>query len=88
MSASVFLYLSSHWYLDLGLHNALVPQKISFGHGQTTSTYVEQAFLQLVLPLDGRVYYRSKLDPSLCDHKSNVTYAFPRHYVVGHVVFL
>jgi hypothetical protein len=25
MSALVFLSLSSHWYLDLGLHNALVP---------------------------------------------------------------
>ena len=78
MSASVFLYLSSHWYLDLGLHNALVPQKI-FGYGQTTSTYVEQAFLWLVLPLDGRVYHCSELGPSLCDHKSNATYAFPRH---------
>jgi hypothetical protein len=28
-----------------------VPLKVSFGHGQTTSTDVEQAFLQLVLPL-------------------------------------
>jgi hypothetical protein len=26
MSASVFLYLSSHWYLDLWLHNANVQQ--------------------------------------------------------------
>jgi hypothetical protein len=88
MSVSVFLYLSSHWYLDLGFHNTLVPLKVSFGHGQTTSTYIEQAFLQLVLPLDGHAYYRSKLGPSLCDHKSITTYAFLQHLVVGHVVFL
>jgi hypothetical protein len=67
MSASVFLYLSSHWYLYLGLHNTL---KVSFGHDQTKSTYVEQAFLRLVLPLHGRVYHRSKLDPSLWKRNS------------------
>jgi hypothetical protein len=73
MSASVFLYLSSHWYLELGFHNALVPLKVSFGHGQTTSAYVEQAFLQLVLPLDGHVYHCSEFMQSLCDHKSIAT---------------
>ena len=67
--------ISSH-YLDLGLHTALVPLNVSFGHDQTTPTDVGQAFLQLVLPLDDHVYHRSKLGPSLCDHKSSVTYAF------------
>jgi hypothetical protein len=42
----VFLSLSSHYYLDLELYNALVPLKVSFGHGQTTSTDVGQAFLR------------------------------------------
>ena len=50
MSISVYLYISSHYQLVLVLHNALLPLEVSFGHGQTTSTDVGQAFLQLVLP--------------------------------------
>ena len=40
-------------------------QEVSFGHGQTTTTDVGQAFLQLVLPLGDNVYHRSELGPFL-----------------------
>ena len=40
-SISVFLYLSSYYQLGLELHNALVPLKVFFGHGQTTTTHKE-----------------------------------------------
>ena len=59
-----------------------MPLKVSFGHGQITSTDVGQAFLQLMLPLGDHVYHRSELGPFLCDRKSIATYAFLQHSVV------
>ena len=88
MSISILLYLSSYYQLGLGLHNALVPLEVFFGHSQTTSTDVGQAFLQLVLPLGDHVYHRSELGPFQCDRKSIATYTFLQHSVVEHVVFL
>ena len=85
MSISVFLYLSSYYWLDLGLHNALVHLEVSFGHDQITSIDVGQVFLQLVLPLGDHVYHHSKLGPFLCDHKSIAIYAFLQHSIVEYV---
>ena len=67
------------------MHNALVPLEVFCGHGQTTSTDVGQAFLQLVLPLGAHVYHRSEPGPFLCDRKSIATYVFLQHSVVEHV---
>jgi hypothetical protein len=88
MSISVFLCLSSYYYLGLELRNALVPLKVSFGHDQTTSTDVGQAFLRYVLPLDDHEYHHSALGSFLCDHKFSATYIFLQHSVIEHVVSL
>jgi hypothetical protein len=86
MSTLIFPCLSSHCYLRL--HYTLVLLEVSDRHVQTISTYVAQVFLQLVLHLAYLVYHRSTLDPFLYGNKSNVTYTFPQHLFVEHVVFL
>ena len=67
------------------MHNALVPLEVFCGHGQTTSTDIGQAFLQLVLCLGDHVYHRFELGPFLCAYKSIATYVFMQHSVVEYV---
>jgi hypothetical protein len=49
---------------------------VSVGHIQAISIGGRQTFLQWVLSLKYHIYYCSRLDLFLYDHKFNATYAF------------
>uniref|UniRef100_A0A0A9JIK1 Uncharacterized protein n=1 Tax=Arundo donax TaxID=35708 RepID=A0A0A9JIK1_ARUDO len=68
MSGLVDHYSFLHYCRALVSYYAPVPLGVFVGYAQTISTGVEQAFLQLVLPLAYHEYHHFELGPSLCGY--------------------